>query len=285
MPSHDFQLRFQRDALASFLFHRVAVCQPDRDNRCPSEQLQQLKTMKSIALILFTALAAIADDVKFFSPLPMTAWQTNIYRATNSEWVAIVKDAFDKPIRRIGDTVYNFTAVRPAFAAGTDKFILEKKDGEETFGRMIDGKVLQVLKDGVLLAPSPRFTYETETVFVKNAPGLGSIYDGDTISVFGLWRPKYTYTTVLGATKTIRAIDCGTIPDAETIALAMQDLRSSIAKRNDAQKSAAESQRSAVKAELERKAAEGRAKAAKLLEDRKKRENIATNPQPAQPAK
>jgi TPR repeat protein len=84
--------------------------------------------------------------------------------------------------------------------------------------QFIEGKVLQVVKDGILVDVTPPYygvgqVPDTKIVFVANHPSQKTLADGQRVSVQASSAGRYQYTAVSGATKTVERYDATTPPE------------------------------------------------------------------------
>jgi S1-C subfamily serine protease len=107
-----------------------------------------------------------------------------------------------KPLRVINGELYDFS---PLYQLTTDGTWTDDEVANVFDDWTVHGKVIQVLKDGLLVEESRL----DRPVFLKNYRHQDTVVDDTPITVFALVSGRYTYENTAGAENTIFAFDCG----------------------------------------------------------------------------
>jgi hypothetical protein len=116
------------------------------------------------------------------------------------------------PYRKLDKQLYN---LNPRFRWDDQVFSYSEIPCEDW--KFMQGKVLQITLDGLLLDRGDRDSFNTDLVFIRNFPDRNRIVDDSFIGLYAVPDGSYQYLSVLGVRKTIRAYDCGTIPSEKEI--------------------------------------------------------------------
>jgi len=166
-----------------------------------------IRHSKGITRVAYTDMS-YADKVKY-------GWRKPLEAASNSDANELKNDSKEIPkeavrngdadagklIMMVGDVAYDFSKFNP------------KLPNHRMYQYFIDGKVVQVLDDGLLIDCKYTTTCSfLGLVFVKDYPEQGNVVDGNWISPMGMMDGRYQYVSVDGAKHTVALFRCARKP-------------------------------------------------------------------------
>jgi len=180
----------------------------------------------------------------------------------------LLKMACVEPYRKLNGQVYDLTPrffdASEIFAQKQLKTFAETPVGDFDF---VFGKVLSVVKSGILVREFKSYygyvkDREAQIIFIKNFPF--SVIDDQTVAVYAAESGTYSYTSALGAIKTVRQYDFGKIPNAAEI----EEAKVKAKERAQNYQNAMAAQKALADAAQAKKDEQGKAAAIKFLKEK-----------------